>query len=127
MPSAHARLISQQAMSALTIREALYKPPAFTPQSLTLPDFVDTCPSFAHYASPMIHPVMGEIISSYKHLMNDPAMAEIWQTAFGKDFGGMAQGDNKTGQKGTNSMFVMRHDEIKEAYLKNKNSLTPKL
>ena len=32
---------------------------------------------------------------------------EIWQTAFGKDFGGMTQGDNKTGQKGTNSIFVM--------------------
>ena len=38
---------------------------------------------------------------------------EIWQTAFGKDFGGMAQGDMKTGQKGTNSIFVMRHDKIK--------------
>jgi hypothetical protein len=47
--------------------------------------------------------------------MNDPAMAEIWQTAFRKDFGGMAQGDNKTGQKETNTMFVMTHDEIKQA------------
>jgi hypothetical protein len=28
-------------------------------------------------------------------------------TAFGKDFGGMSQGDNKTGQKGTNAMFIM--------------------
>ena len=33
-------------------------------------------------------------------------------TAFGKEFGGMAQGDNKTGQKGTNSIFVMNHIEI---------------
>jgi hypothetical protein len=31
---------------------------------------------------------------------------------FGKDFGGMAQGDNKTGQKATNTMFVMTHEEI---------------
>ncbi len=37
---------------------------------------------------------------------------EIWQTAFGKDFGGMAQGENKTGQQGTNSIFVMTHAEI---------------
>jgi hypothetical protein len=44
--------------------------------------------------------------------MNDPETAEVWQTAFGKDFGGMAQGDNKTGQKGTNSVFVMTHKEI---------------
>ncbi len=45
--------------------------------------------------------------------MHDPATAETWQTAFGKDFGGMAQGDSKTGQKGTNAMFVMTHDKNK--------------
>jgi hypothetical protein len=47
--------------------------------------------------------------------MNDPATAKIWQTAFGKDFGGMFQGDIKMGQKGTNAMFVMTHNEIKQA------------
>ncbi len=52
--------------------------------------------------------------------MNNPATAEVWQTAFGKDFGGMAQGDNKTGQKGTNAMFVMTHDEIAHAYREKK-------
>ena len=62
----------------------------------------------------MVHPIMGETISSYKKLMHDPATAEIWQTAFGKDFGGMmTQGDNKTGHKGTNAMFVMSHKEIR--------------
>jgi hypothetical protein len=60
----------------------------------------------------MVHPITGETISSYKRLMKDPETAEVWQTAFGKDFGGMAQGDNKTGQKGTNSVFVMTHNEI---------------
>jgi hypothetical protein len=45
--------------------------------------------------------------------MHDPATADIWQTAFGKDLGGMAQGDNETGQKGTNAIFVMNHDKIK--------------
>jgi hypothetical protein len=39
--------------------------------------------------------------------MNDPTTAEIWMTAFGKDFGRMSQGDNKMGQKGTKAMFVM--------------------
>jgi hypothetical protein len=34
------------------------------------------------------------------------------EMAFRKDFGGMAQGDLKTGQKGTNSIFVMTHDKI---------------
>ncbi len=44
--------------------------------------------------------------------MHDPVTAEIWQTTFGKDFGGMAQGNKKTGQKGMNSIFVMTHVEI---------------
>jgi hypothetical protein len=114
---ARANIISQQALNALTTREALYKQVAFTHRELTLPEFVNARPNFAHYASPMVHPVTGDLISSYKHLMNDPATAEIWQTVFGKDFGGMAQGDAKTGQKGTNSMFVMKHNEIKWAYL----------
>jgi hypothetical protein len=60
----------------------------------------------------MVHPTTGKTISSYKRLMHNPDTLEVWQTAFGKDFGGMAQGDNKTGQKGTNSIFVVTHDEI---------------
>jgi hypothetical protein len=55
---------------------------------------------------------MGETISSYKKLMHNPATSKTWHTAFGKDFGGMAQGEDKTGQKGTNSIFVMTHDKI---------------
>ena len=47
--------------------------------------------------------------------MHDPATAKVWQMAFGKDVGGMAQGDLKTGQKGTNSVFVMTHKEIEIA------------
>ncbi len=38
-----------------------------------------------HYANPMVHPVTGETISSYKKMMQDPATAEVWQTAFGKE------------------------------------------
>ena len=70
---------------------------------------------FEHYANPMVHPVTGKTISSYKQLMNNPATVEVWQTAFGKDLGGMAQGNNKTGQKGTNVMFVMTPDEVAHA------------
>ena len=47
---------------------------------------------FDYLAMPMVHPVTGETISSYKKLKNDPATAETWMTAFGKEFGGMAQG-----------------------------------
>jgi hypothetical protein len=76
---------------------------------------------FEHFASPMVHPITGKTISSYKKLMNNPATAEIWQTAFGKDFGGMAQGNNKTGQKGTNAIFVMTHNKIKQAVAAGKS------
>jgi hypothetical protein len=44
--------------------------------------------------------------------MNNPATAEVWQMAFRQGFGGMAQGDNKTEQKGTIAMFLMTHDGI---------------
>ena len=67
---------------------------------------------FEHLAMPMVHPVTGETISSYKKLKNDPATAETWMTAFGKEFDGMAQGNNKTGKKGTNLIFVMNHIKI---------------
>ncbi len=70
---------------------------------------------FEHYANPMVQPVTEETISSYKKLLNDPATAEVWQTAFGKDLGRMAQGDNKTGQKGTNAMFVITREDIAHA------------
>jgi hypothetical protein len=60
----------------------------------------------------MIHPITGATISSYCKLMNDHATAEIWMMVFRKDFGGMSQGDNKTGQKGTNAMFVMSPSDI---------------
>jgi hypothetical protein len=113
---ANAKLISQHALNALTMKEALYAPQAFAQRNYEHHNFVENVPNYAHYASPMVHPTTGETISSYKRLMHDPATAEVWQTAFGKDFGGMAQGDEKTGQKGTNSIFVMTHAEIKQAY-----------
>ncbi len=86
-------------------------PQHFTPTNLR-PKEEPTAANLEHFAMPMIHPTTGETISSYKKLMNDPTTMEIWQTAFGKDFGGMAQGDNKTGQKGTNAIFVMTHADI---------------
>jgi hypothetical protein len=48
--------------------------------------------------------------------MHDPETVKVWQMAFEKDFGGMAQGNNEMGQRGTNSIFVMTHTEIGKAY-----------
>jgi hypothetical protein len=61
---------------------------------------------------PMIHPVTGATLISYCKIMKDPATAEIWMAVFGKDFGKMSQGDNKTGQKGTIVMLIMSPSDI---------------
>jgi hypothetical protein len=107
-----ARLSSQQALNVMTMQEALTPPSAFTPRTFVPIAYENNVLNFAHFASSMAHPTTGQTISSYKRLMNDPETAEVWQTAFGKDFSGMAQGDNKTGQKGMHSVFVMTHKEI---------------
>ncbi len=106
-------IISQEAINFLTECVWANSPDIYMPTKLR-PDTGTTASfDFQHITMPMVHPTTGETISSYKCLMHDPATAEIWQTAFGKDFGGMAQGDEKTGQKGTKSIFVMTHDKIK--------------
>jgi hypothetical protein len=46
---------------------------------------------------PMVHLITCKTISSYKWLINYPTTAAMWQTAFGNDFGGMVQGNQKTG------------------------------
>ncbi len=106
LPQLHnTRLISQKAIAQLLVTEQTNDMTHYTPSKLR--NYRLPPQDFEHYAMPMVHPVTGEIISSYKRLMNDPATAEVWMTAFGKDFGGMSQGDNKTDQKGTNAMFIM--------------------
>ena len=67
-----------------------------------------------HFCSQVVHPVTVKTISKYQKLMNDPILKDIWSTAFGKDFeNGVQEGDKKTDEKGTNSIFVMPHNEIR--------------
>jgi hypothetical protein len=98
------------AINVLTLMEQASFSTTHTPRALT--KYAKMQINFEHYANPMVHLVTGATFTSYKKLMHNPATAEVWQTAFGRDFGGMAQGDNKTGQKGTNAMLVMTHDKI---------------
>jgi hypothetical protein len=50
----------------------------YTPQALMNKQAQVLPTMFEHFASPMVHPITGETISSYKKLMNNPATAEIW-------------------------------------------------
>jgi hypothetical protein len=115
-----ARLVSQQVLTVMRMNKTFNPPPAFAPRVLTGPAPTSPCINFEHCTNSMVHPVPGKTISSHHNLMNNPATAEEWQTAFGNDFGGMAQGDNKIGQKGTNAMFVMTQDKIAHAYREKK-------
>ncbi len=107
-------IISQEAIHILNKRTWGKALDICTPNKLC-PTTAPSCLDFKQVAMPMVHPTTIETIRSYKQLMHNPATAETLQTIFGKDFGGMvAQGDNKTSQKGTNSIFVMTHDKIKK-------------
>jgi hypothetical protein len=117
---ARQHLVTQHALNALTCYKLNHINLTVTPTAL-LPSVVKNAPShIEHFALPMVHPVTGETISSYQKMMHDPATAEIWQMAFGKDFGSIVQGDIKMEQKGTNAMFVMTHDEIKHVLWQEK-------
>jgi hypothetical protein len=107
----HNNIISQEAINFLSGCILANSPDIYMPTKL-MPTSVPTCLNHKQVAMPMVHPITGETISSYKWLMRDPTTAETWKTAFGRDVGGMAQGDLKTGQKGTKSIFIMTHDEI---------------
>jgi hypothetical protein len=106
----NSRIISQEAINLLLLDDIDNGTTPYIPIKL-LPTTATTT-NFEHYAMPMVHPVTGETISSYKKLMKDPVTAETWQTAFGKDFGGMCQGDDKTGTVGTDAMFVMTPQDV---------------
>ena len=113
-------IMSQQALSMFTCMAHNTTAPAFTPTKLQQAHPRAQNIHFKYFANPMVHPVTRKTISSYKKMMHNHATAEVWQTAFGKYFGGMAQGDNKTGQKGTNTMFVMTHNKIAHAIREKK-------
>jgi hypothetical protein len=67
-----------------------------------------------HFCAPVIHLRTGKLITKYTELAKDDEMRDVWTTAFGKEWGALAQGDNKTGTIGTNSLFVMTHEQIKQ-------------
>jgi len=110
--NAQKKLISTQVVNALATRKQCTQNAAFrhhrmSPHPKPLPSNMN------HYASPMVHPVTGDIISSYKKAMSDTCIGDLWKAAFGKEFGGLAQGDTKTKAVGTNAIFIMSHSDIK--------------
>lgn len=65
-------------------------------------------------AAPVIHPTTGETIGDYKKLANDQELREIWTRAFGKEIGDLAQGDELTREPGSDTIFFLTQDQIKQ-------------
>jgi hypothetical protein len=108
-------VITQEAVYHLA---APINPPLWTPTS-----FLTACPTahrnnfdldIEHFASPVIHPVTGASITRYQKLAKDPLLRDTWTTAFGKEFGNLAQGDKHTKTQGTDSIFILPHEKIKQ-------------
>ncbi len=94
LTGACSHIVTCHAINALTATELESCQDIFTPDNLSVAHqgTPSICPE--HFACPMVYPITGKTISSYKKLMNDPVTAETWQTVFGKDFGGMLRGNN---------------------------------
>jgi hypothetical protein len=74
---AQQRIVTQQAINVLTIQEKVLMNTMCTPRVPMKYAVKQLVLNFEHYANPMVHPVSGETISSYKKLMHDPPMADI--------------------------------------------------
>jgi hypothetical protein len=73
---AQQQIVTQHAINRLTLKEqasfdTIHTPPALMKHAKMRDDM-------EHYANPMVHPVTGHTISSYKKSMHDPTTAEVW-------------------------------------------------
>ena len=106
------RSITNHAVNALTERVYYSDDNKWIPSTLQRVSPTNPLPDLQHFAAPVVHPVTGETIQSYKKLSQDEVLGPTWRRGFGKEFGNLCQGDDLTGEKGTNALHVMSHDEI---------------
>ena len=86
IPIYHSNIISPDAVNHVT--ERLYfrekndswVPDKFLQPTGTSPQNIDV----ENFCAPVVHPVTGETITSYKKLAQDPITRETWTTALGK-------------------------------------------
>ena len=119
---ANPNIISQEVINLLTTQSCQDEYNAWIPNTH---HFINSYPTstnsnyscydanIEHFCAPIVHPVTRETISSYKKLARNPVTQDTWMTSLEKEFGNIAQGDLKTGEKGTNCVFVMTYNQIK--------------
>jgi hypothetical protein len=88
IPAARSRLVSRQALNFFALTAAFSSPPGHTPKVSDAFSPTLTHLNLEHYANPMVHPVTGKTISSYKKINARPShggnMADgVWQGFWG--------------------------------------------
>jgi hypothetical protein len=79
------------------------------------PDAPKPAINIDHFCAPVVHPITGETITKYQKLAKDLITSKAWTAAFGKEFGTLAaQGDEKTNTPGTDSIFILELQDIKQ-------------
>ena len=90
------RMILQEEVTAITATVWGTIPDHFIPQFMQRNEYIiDTEIKLEHFSAPVVYPVSGETISKYQTLARDPVTKETWTTAWGKEWGNLAQGDEK--------------------------------
>eukprot|EP00804_Cyclotella_cryptica_P012648 CCRYP_016913-RA/>CCRYP_016913-RA protein AED:0.31 eAED:0.31 QI:0/0/0/1/0/0/3/0/469 len=85
----------------------------FTPTKLTKHKPVYTVDTqLEHVCNGVVNPITKETITKYETLANDPTLQDVWTQAMCRELGRPAQGWD--GSSGTNTIFFMTHDEIKQ-------------
>ena len=119
IPLYHPNMISQEAINFVTESVHGTNMDIWTPEVFMTADTSSSHGTsnhdadLEHFCAPVVHPETGETITSYKKLQRNPVMKKIWTKAFGKEFGSLAQGDDLTKTPGTNTLFVLDHEQIK--------------
>ena len=70
------------------------------------PDHVDQ----QEFWAGLTHPDTGEMITSYRKLMQIPALKHVWEEAMCKELGKISNGWNDT--EGTQTVRFLTHEEI---------------
>jgi len=108
----NSKIIHRMALQSMVSKT--FNQPASTLFTPTKLDTQQNIPDYEHFCGAgVVHPTTGETITKYRTLAMDPETKEIWTTTFGKELGGLAQGDKKTGGKGSNTIFFMDRGQVK--------------
>ena len=109
------RMVTQCALNALTINVWNDHNEVYVPAALSKPNAEAAMPNIEHFCAPVVHPKTGEIITKYAKLAEDadPEIRETWRNGLGKEFGNMAQGDDRTGTPGMDAIHVLDHEQIR--------------